>query len=71
MAIAWITTKLDPQLIEAFRDACWEIREFTPMELLSRKTLTLGDSDIVVVEAMDRSSLSLCEQICRQQRHLN
>jgi len=67
MAIVWITTKMEPQLIEPFRNARWEIKAFTPLELLSCNPLTLGDSDIVVVEAMDRSSLSLCEEICRQQ----
>lgn len=31
MTIAWITMKMDSQMIETFRTARWEIRSFTPL----------------------------------------
>jgi DNA-binding response OmpR family regulator len=67
MRIVWITTKIDSKLFETFRMAGWGIKSFTPVDFLSSIPLRYGEMDILVVEAMDRSSLRFCEEICRQQ----
>ena len=67
MEIAWITTKIDSELIKTFRTARWNIKSFTPPDLIPCDRFGESGIDIIIIEAMDRSSLSLCEEFCHQQ----
>lgn len=67
MSIAWITTKFDSELIKTFRTARWEIKSFTPRDFIPCYQFNGSDFEIMIIEAMDRSSLSICEEICHQQ----
>jgi DNA-binding response OmpR family regulator len=67
MAIAWIATNIDPQLIKTFRTVRWEVRSFTPVEFVPSDPLNRNDLDLVVIATINRSTLDLCLEICRQQ----
>ena len=66
MLIAWIAAEMDSHWIRTFRAARWEVRSFTPIDFLSFRPLRDGDIDLMVMEAMDRSSLEFCEAICQE-----
>jgi two-component system KDP operon response regulator KdpE len=66
MLITWIAAEMDSHWIRTFRAARWEVRSFTPIDFLSFRPLREGDTDIMIVEAMDRHSLEFCEAICQE-----
>jgi DNA-binding response OmpR family regulator len=67
MAIAWIARQTDSQLIKTFQTARWEVKTFTPVDSMLYSSLSCSSVDIIVIKAMDRSSLEICLEICRQQ----
>jgi DNA-binding response OmpR family regulator len=64
MAIAWIATRIEPHLIEAFRGAHWEIEAFAPVEFLPANLSRLGKFDVIVFELLDSMLLDMCRDIC-------
>ncbi|RPJ27531.1 MAG: hypothetical protein EHM33_07660 [Chloroflexi bacterium] len=69
MAIAWIATRIEPHLIEAFRAAKWEIKSFAPVEFMANSLSRLGDVDAIVFEITDSKLLDLCREICRKEHY--
>ena len=67
MAIAWITTKIDSEMVKTFQTAHWEIKSFTPPGFIYSKSLTHREIDIIILNATDRASLVFCEEVCRRQ----
>jgi DNA-binding response OmpR family regulator len=67
MTIVWLASKIDSELIRTFRRAGWDIKPCTPADFNLCDRSSLNTLDIIVIEAMDRFWLALCEQICHQQ----
>jgi DNA-binding response OmpR family regulator len=66
MAIAWVTMRGEPHLIEAFRAAPWEIKAFSPAEFLQAKLSQPCDVEVIVFELLDGLLLDLCQEICHK-----
>jgi len=66
MAIAWITTKIEQQLIKIFYSAHGEIKVFTPVEFVSTSLHRPSTLNVIVIEIMDRQLLDTCKVICHE-----
>ena len=66
MAIAWIVTRTDPHLIEAFRAAQWKIESFASVEGMPVSLSRLGYIDAIVFELSDGMLLDICRKICHK-----
>lgn len=66
MAIAWIATRSEPHLIEAFHTAHWEIKAFEPVEFIQANLSELRKVEVIVFELLDGSLLNLCQEICQK-----
>lgn len=64
MVIAWIATKTEPQLSDAFRAAQWDIKDFSPADLVPANLSRSSNLDVIVIEVMDRALLEKCREIC-------
>lgn len=67
MVIGWIATKTEQQFSDTFGAAQWEIKEYSPADLVPETLSLLGKLDIIVIEVLDHSLLSLCRAICQAQ----
>jgi two-component system response regulator MtrA len=66
MAIAWIATRPETHLIEAFRASHWEIKVFTPFEFVPANLSRPGNVDVIVFELLDGVLLDICQEICHK-----
>jgi DNA-binding response OmpR family regulator len=66
MAIAWVTMKSKPHLIESFRAVHWDIEVFSPAEFLQAKLSRPGYIDAMIFELTDTMLLDLCRKICHK-----
>ena len=64
MAIVWITDKSEQNLITAFRNVHWEIREFSPTSFRQAKTSQFWDVELVVFELSSGLLIDRCREIC-------
>jgi DNA-binding response OmpR family regulator len=64
MTIAWIVTRGQPHLMQAFRAAHWEIRVFSPDEFLQTQTSQFYPIEVIVFELSNDSLLDLYQEIC-------
>lgn len=64
MTIAWIVTKGQPHLMQAFRAVHWEVKPFSPAEFRQAKTAHFWDVELIVFELSKGSQLDLCREIC-------
>jgi two-component system, OmpR family, response regulator MtrA len=64
MAIAWIATRTESRLIEAFLAPQWEIQVFPPKKFLKAKSSKIKNIDVIVFELLDGSTLDVCQEIC-------
>jgi DNA-binding response OmpR family regulator len=64
MTIAWVTTRTEPLLNEAFHAAHRQIKIFTPDEFLAAGLSWPGDIGGIVFELSDSGLLDLCRDIC-------
>lgn len=66
MAIAWIATRTEPQLIGAFRAVHWEIKVFAPVEFAQASPSRLKAVNVIVFEVSDGSLLDICKETCHK-----
>ena len=64
MVIAWIATRTEPELSDAFRAAQWDIKDFSPTELVPANLSRSSTLDVIVIEVLDRTLLEKCREIC-------
>jgi hypothetical protein len=53
MPTAWIVTKTNPDLIEAFQAAGWEVEAFAPRDLVPASQSRVSDLDVIVFEVAE------------------
>jgi len=66
MAIAWIATRTEPHLIEAFRAAHWEIKVFEPVVFVLANLAQPRNVEVTVFELLDRALLDIFQEICHK-----
>jgi DNA-binding response OmpR family regulator len=64
MAIGWITTRIEPQVLDAFLAEQWELKVFAPIQFLEPGSFQPNNVDIIVFEISDRLLLDLCRTVC-------
>jgi two-component system response regulator MtrA len=66
MTIAWITAGTESQLIKTLCAGPWKIRAFAATDFVSCNVLMPRNTNVIVIDVIDRTLLNLCQEICRQ-----
>jgi len=63
---AWIITQANPELVEAFQAAGWEVEPFAPHDLVTTRQARVHDPDVIVFEIVSEPFFDRFRELCRE-----
>jgi DNA-binding response OmpR family regulator len=66
MPTVWIVTNTNPQLVESFRLAGWDVEALVPADLMPARQSHVRDLEVLVFEAIEKPFFDKCLEVCRE-----